>query len=70
VDEAMRLFSEMGLKGLDQNSVTYTVMISGLSKAGKSDEAFGLYDEMKRKGYTIDNKVYTALIGSMHSPET
>jgi pentatricopeptide repeat protein len=45
-------------------------MISGLSKAGKSDEAFGLYDEMKRKGYTIDNKVYTALIGSMHSPET
>ena len=41
-DKRMVLFDECGSKGLVQNVVTYTAMISsGLSKAGKSNESFG-----------------------------
>lgn len=35
-----RLFDKMGFKGLVQNTLTHTAIISGLSKAGKSNEAF------------------------------
>lgn len=70
MDEATRLFDEMGSKGLVQNVVSYTAMISGLSKAGKSNETFELYGEMKRKGYKIDKRVYTALVQSLHSAGT
>ncbi|KAG7653119.1 Pentatricopeptide repeat [Arabidopsis suecica] len=70
VDEATRLFDEMCSKGLVQNVVRYTTMISGLSKAGQSNESFELYGEMKKKGYKIEDRVYTALVQSLHSAET
>ncbi|KAK2999275.1 hypothetical protein RJ639_023470 [Escallonia herrerae] len=55
MDEALKLFNEMPERGVDRNLVTYTVMISGLSKKGRSDEAFKLYDEMREAGITPDD---------------
>ncbi|KAF9598218.1 hypothetical protein IFM89_025919 [Coptis chinensis] len=46
VDVALKLFSEMQEKGLVRNVITYTTMILGLSKEGRSDEAFQLNEDM------------------------
>ncbi|KAK9723976.1 hypothetical protein RND81_05G038500 [Saponaria officinalis] len=51
---------------LSPNVVTYTVMISGLCKEGRSDKAFKLYDQMIDAGFTADSKVYISLVGSLH----
>ncbi|KAF4355586.1 hypothetical protein G4B88_026872 [Cannabis sativa] len=39
-----------------KNVVTYTAIISGLSKDGRRDEAFRLYDEMKQADLTPDDR--------------
>jgi pentatricopeptide repeat protein len=66
LDDAVELFNEVRQKGLPLNVVTYTAIISGLSKEGRSEEAFKLYDEMTEAGLTPDDRVYTSLVSSLH----
>lgn len=66
MDRALELFNEMPQRELNRNVVTYTAMISGLSKYGRADEAFKLYDEMKAAGIEPDDRIYSSLTGSLH----
>ncbi|PON45015.1 Pentatricopeptide repeat [Trema orientale] len=69
-DEALKLFNEMARRGLFKGGVvTYTAVISGLSKDGRTDEAYRLYDEMIKAGLTPDDRVYTWLVRSLHTAE-
>ncbi|CAJ1968057.1 unnamed protein product [Sphenostylis stenocarpa] len=68
VDEALKLFNEMLVKGIRGSVKTYTTIICGLSNEGRADEAFKLYDEMLRMGLTPDDRVFAALVGSLHKP--
>ncbi|KRG90304.1 hypothetical protein GLYMA_20G081700v4, partial [Glycine max] len=70
VDEALKLFNEMLVKGIRGNVKTYTAIISGLSKEGRADEALKLYDEMMRMGLIPDDRVFEALVGSLHKPSS
>lgn len=51
----------MPTKGLVPNVVTYTAVISGLSKEGRSGEALRLYNQMIEAGVIPDAAAYSAL---------
>ena len=65
--DARKLFDEMPQRGLARNVISYTAMIAGLSKEGRSEEAFRLYDEMKSEGISPDDTMYSSLVGSLHT---
>jgi pentatricopeptide repeat protein len=59
---AMRLKWEMLDEGVALDEVTYTALLSGLSKAGQSVDAEGFLHEMVEAGLEPDNTTYTMVI--------
>ncbi|KAF9595395.1 hypothetical protein IFM89_000313 [Coptis chinensis] len=64
LDSCLRLFNEMEEKELEILSHAYSLVISGLCKAGKSVEGFSVFEGMVRKGVKPNVAIYTALMDS------
>ncbi|PKA54037.1 Pentatricopeptide repeat-containing protein [Apostasia shenzhenica] len=62
VDEGLRIFSDLKLKGYKPDVVTYTTMIDGLSKVGRISAALSLWSEMVAKGMRPNEYTYNAVI--------
>ncbi|KAJ6710983.1 hypothetical protein OIU74_011780 [Salix koriyanagi] len=50
VDEAVRVFREMGLYGCEANAYSYGYLVKGLCGKERSGQGLGFYKEMKGKG--------------------
>ncbi|GMY26520.1 pentatricopeptide repeat-containing protein At3g25210, mitochondrial [Fagus crenata] len=65
VDEAIRVFREMGLYGCEPNAYTYGYITQGLCEKGRVGQGFGFYNEMKGKGLIPSSSSYMVLICSL-----
>ncbi|XP_031285552.1 pentatricopeptide repeat-containing protein At3g25210, mitochondrial [Pistacia vera] len=65
VDEAIRVFREMGLYGCEPNAYTYGYVVKGLSEKGRVGQGLGFYKEMKEKGLVASGTCYMILICSL-----
>ncbi|XP_059660069.1 pentatricopeptide repeat-containing protein At3g25210, mitochondrial [Cornus florida] len=65
VDEAIRVFREMGLYGCEPNAYTYSYIAKGLCEKGRVNQGFGLYKEMRSKGLMPKSSTYMILICSL-----
>ncbi|VFQ69713.1 unnamed protein product [Cuscuta campestris] len=60
---AYKVFDTMSrLDGCKANSVTYSILVHGLCKAGRTDDAFQLKEKMSKKGCKPSTHTYTVLI--------
>ncbi|KAK8945662.1 hypothetical protein KSP40_PGU012997 [Platanthera guangdongensis] len=62
VDEALRIFRELKLKGYSPDVVTYTAVIDGLCKSRRMDEAWLLWWEMISNGILPNSYTYNVII--------
>lgn len=62
--EACELLNEMIINGMNPDTVTYTSVISGFSKAGDMKEAFNFFREMSQRG------LISILCGLCHKAST
>ncbi|KAG6785387.1 hypothetical protein POTOM_011117 [Populus tomentosa] len=65
VDEAVRVFREMGLYGCEANAYSYSYLVKGLCGKGRSGQGLGFYKEMKGKGLVPSGSTYMILICSL-----
>ncbi|KAG6403506.1 hypothetical protein SASPL_135729 [Salvia splendens] len=65
VDEAIRVFREMGLYGCEPNSYTYSYLVKGLCEKGRVSQGWGFYQEMRSKGLVPKVTTYLVLICSL-----
>ncbi|XP_077238140.1 tetratricopeptide repeat (TPR)-like superfamily protein [Tasmannia lanceolata] len=65
MDEANRVFREMGLYGCEPDSYTYSYMTKGLCEKGRVSQGFGFYMEMREKGFVASSSTYMILICSL-----
>ncbi|CAA2989995.1 pentatricopeptide repeat-containing protein At3g25210, mitochondrial [Olea europaea var. sylvestris] len=65
VDEAIRVFREMGLYGCEPNAFTYSYMVKGLCEKGRVNQGFGFYKEMRMKGLVPKGSTCMILICSL-----
>ncbi|XP_057474099.1 pentatricopeptide repeat-containing protein At3g25210, mitochondrial [Actinidia eriantha] len=65
VDEAIRVFREMGLYGCEPNAYTYSYMAKGLCEKGRVHQGLGFYKEMRGKELVPKNSTYMVLICSL-----
>ncbi|XP_021770042.1 pentatricopeptide repeat-containing protein At2g31400, chloroplastic-like [Chenopodium quinoa] len=60
--EAMRLVSEMGIRGIDQDVFTYNTLLDVICKVGKMDLAFDIMSEMTAKNVMPNVVTYSTVI--------
>lgn len=65
VDEAIRVFREMGLYGCEPNFFTYSYLIKGLCEKGMVNQALEFYTEMRWKDLVPKGSSYMILICSL-----
>ncbi|GFQ00123.1 pentatricopeptide repeat-containing protein at3g25210 mitochondrial [Phtheirospermum japonicum] len=65
VDEAVRVFREMGLYGCEPNAYTYSYLTKGLCEKGRVSQGLGFYREMRGKGLVPKGSTYLILICSL-----
>ncbi|KAL1830106.1 pentatricopeptide repeat-containing protein At3g25210, mitochondrial [Daucus carota subsp. sativus] len=65
VDEAIRVFREMGLYGCDPNLYTYSYLIKGLCEKGRVNQGLEFFGEMREKGLVPKGSSYMILICSL-----
>ncbi|XP_052184190.1 pentatricopeptide repeat-containing protein At3g25210, mitochondrial [Diospyros lotus] len=65
VDEAVRVFREMGLYGCEPNAYTYSYIVRGLCEKGRVNQGLGFYKEMKGKDLVPKGSAYMILICSL-----
>ncbi|XP_007049649.2 PREDICTED: pentatricopeptide repeat-containing protein At3g25210, mitochondrial [Theobroma cacao] len=65
IDEAIRVFREMGLYGCEPNAYTYGYIFKGLCEKGRVAQGFGLFKEMRDKGLVPKGSAYMILICSL-----
>ncbi|EEF28024.1 pentatricopeptide repeat-containing protein, putative [Ricinus communis] len=65
VDEAIRVFREMGLYGCEPNGYSYGYIVKGLCEKGRVGQGLGFYKEMKRKELIPSGGTYMILICSL-----
>ncbi|KAI8574215.1 hypothetical protein RHMOL_Rhmol01G0337400 [Rhododendron molle] len=65
VDEAIRVFHEMGLYGCEPNAYTYSYIVKGLCEKGRVSQGLGFYKEMRGKNLVPKNSAYMILICSL-----
>ncbi|XP_008803700.2 pentatricopeptide repeat-containing protein At3g25210, mitochondrial [Phoenix dactylifera] len=65
MDEAIRVFKEMGLYGCEANEFTYGYITKGLCEKGRIDGGMGYFKEMREKGLVPSSSVYMALVSSL-----
>ncbi|KAM7513833.1 hypothetical protein LguiA_003416 [Lonicera macranthoides] len=62
LDAAKELLLSLPLKGLQPNTCSYNIMISGLCKEGKLKEANTLFNKMEEKGCLPDGHTYNIIV--------
>ncbi|GLT28143.1 hypothetical protein SLA2020_030970 [Shorea laevis] len=65
VDEAIRVFREMGLYGCVPNGYTYSYIIKGLCEKGRAGPGLGFYKEMRDRLLVPRGSAYMVLICSL-----
>ncbi|KAK4768204.1 hypothetical protein SAY87_003345 [Trapa incisa] len=65
VDDAVRVFREMGLYGCEPNNYTYSYLVKGFCEKGKVVQGLGFYREMREKGLVPKSSAYMILICSL-----
>lgn len=65
VDEAIRIFREMGLYGCEPNAYSYSYLVKGLCEKGRVGQGLGFYKQMKGKGLFPNGSTYMILICSL-----
>ncbi|XP_010527275.1 PREDICTED: pentatricopeptide repeat-containing protein At3g25210, mitochondrial [Tarenaya hassleriana] len=65
VDEAIRVFREMGLYGCEPNAYTYGYITKGLCEKRRVGQGLGFYKEMRSKGMVPNGSCYMVLICSL-----
>ncbi|KAK7303076.1 hypothetical protein RJT34_13975 [Clitoria ternatea] len=65
VDEAIRVFREMGLYGCEPNAYTYGYIAKGLCEKGRVNQGFGFYREMRGKGLVPSTSTYVIIVCSL-----
>lgn len=65
VDEAIRVFREMGLYGCVPNAYTYSYIIKGSCEKGRVGQGFGFYKEMRENSLVPRASAYMVLICSL-----
>lgn len=65
VDEAIKVFREMGLYGCEPNAYTYSYLTKGFCEKGRVNEAFCMYKEMREKGLIPKGSCFMILICSL-----
>ncbi|KAL3531067.1 hypothetical protein ACH5RR_010389 [Cinchona calisaya] len=65
LDEAIRVFREMGLYGCEPNAYTYSYIAKGLCEKGRVNQGLGFFKEMKGKSLVPKRSTYVILICSL-----
>ncbi|KDP45277.1 hypothetical protein JCGZ_15142 [Jatropha curcas] len=65
VEEAIRVFREMGLYGCEPNVYSYSYIVKGFCEKGRVGQGLGFYKEMKGKGLVPSGSTYMTLICSL-----
>ncbi|XP_058067683.1 pentatricopeptide repeat-containing protein At3g25210, mitochondrial [Magnolia sinica] len=65
MDEAIRVFREMGLYGCTPDGYTYSYLTKGLCEKERVAHGFGFYQEMRGKGFVPTSSTYMILICSL-----
>lgn len=65
VDEAIRVFREMGLYGCEPNAYTYGYIARGLCEKGRVNQGLGFYKEMRIKCLVPSTSTYAIIICSL-----
>lgn len=65
VDEAIRVFHEMGLYGCEPNAYTYGYIAKGLCEKGRVGQGLKFYKEMRDKGLVPSGSTYMIVICSL-----
>jgi pentatricopeptide repeat protein len=65
VDEAIRVFREMGLYGCEPNAYTYGYIAKGLCEKGRVGKGLGFYKEMRGKSLVPSSSIYMTVICSV-----
>ncbi|XP_056684218.1 pentatricopeptide repeat-containing protein At3g25210, mitochondrial isoform X2 [Spinacia oleracea] len=65
VDEAVRVFREMGLYGCEPNAYSYGYLFKGCCEKGRVWQGFGFFKEMREKGLVPSSGAYMVLVCSL-----
>jgi pentatricopeptide repeat protein len=65
VDEAIRVFREMGLYGCEPNAYTYGYIAKGLCEKGRVGKGVEFYKEMRGKNLVPSSSIYMTVICSV-----
>ncbi|XP_027338696.1 pentatricopeptide repeat-containing protein At3g25210, mitochondrial [Abrus precatorius] len=65
VDEAIRVFREMGLYGCEPNAFSYGYIARGLCEKGRVNQGLGFYKEMRSKGLVASTSTYVIIVCSL-----
>ncbi|KAK7331410.1 hypothetical protein VNO77_25634 [Canavalia gladiata] len=65
VDEAIRVFREMGLYGCEPNAYTYGYIARGLCEKGRVNQGLGFYREMRSKCLVPSTSTYVIIVCSL-----
>ncbi|KAL2341097.1 hypothetical protein Fmac_009037 [Flemingia macrophylla] len=65
VDEAIRVFREMGLYGCEPNAYSYGYVARGLCEKGRVEQGLGFYREMRGKGLVPTTSTFVILVCSL-----
>ncbi|XP_021749641.1 pentatricopeptide repeat-containing protein At3g25210, mitochondrial [Chenopodium quinoa] len=65
VDEAVRVFREMGLYGCEPNAFSYGYLFKGCCEKGRVWQGFGFFKEMREKGLVPSSGAYMVLVCSL-----
>ncbi|BAT87291.1 hypothetical protein LR48_Vigan09g225000 [Vigna angularis] len=65
VDEAVRVFREMGLYGCEPNAYSYGYLAKGLCEKGRVSQGLEFYREMRVKGLVPSTSTYVIIVCSL-----
>ncbi|KAJ1414199.1 Tetratricopeptide-like helical domain superfamily [Sesbania bispinosa] len=65
LDEAIRVFREMGLYGCEPNAYSYSYIAKGLCEKGRVNQGFGFYKEMRVKCLVPSTSTYVIIVCSL-----
>ncbi|KAG4384135.1 hypothetical protein JHK82_036965 [Glycine max] len=65
VDEAIRVFREMGLYGCEPNAYSFGYIAKGLCEKGRVDQGLGFYREMREKGFVPSTSTFVIIVCSL-----
>ena len=65
VDEAVRVFKEMGLYGCESNEYTFGYLAKGMCEKGRVEEGMGFFREMRGTKLVPTASVYMTIVNSL-----